>query len=235
MLFYIYTVEYCITKYLVCSWCFSVGYMAMKSKGNPYSSYKVPAGYLLVNSRHAGKEVHRVLKEKFQVNIDDTLGVIDLMYLEGKGVLYLEEVDLEKLEESKKRVLTFKTVNQGMVILECVNFSENFIEFQNFVVIELKMRLMMVVSKNEAGELLTKVIKEELNPRNNPFLIKQKQLPIENSLLNALQNIPKLGSVKAKTLMETYQSLENLLQASEEDLTQTIGKCSARILYEFLH
>ena len=69
MLFYIYTVEYCITKYLVCSWCFSVGYMAMKSKGNPYSSYKVPAGYLLVNSRHAGKEVHRVLKEKFQVNI----------------------------------------------------------------------------------------------------------------------------------------------------------------------
>ena len=137
----------------------------------------------------------------------------------------MEEVDLEKLEESKKRVLTFKTVNQGMVILECVNFSENFIEFQNFVVIELKMRLMMVVSKNEAGELLTKVIKEELNPRNNPFLIKQKQLPIENSLLNALQNIPKLGSVKAKTLMETYQSLENLLQASEEDLTQTIGNC----------
>ena len=90
----------------------------------------------------------------------------------------MEEVDLEKLEESKKRVLTFKTVNQGMVILECVNFSENFIEFQNFVVIELKMRLMMVVSKNEAGELLTKVIKEELNPRNNPFLIKQKQFPI---------------------------------------------------------
>ncbi|KAI6654281.1 Fanconi anemia-associated protein of 24 kDa [Oopsacas minuta] len=208
--------------------------MATQSKCNPHSSYKVPEGYLFLN-RLAGRELHDALKDKFHVNIDGTLGPIDIMYLDGKGVLYLEENALDKLEESKKRVLTFKNVNQGIVMLESVNFYDKFMEFQDFVVIELKLSLMMVGSKSEAADLLGKIIKEELNPRNNPFLLKHKQVSNEICIINALQNIPKLGPVKARLLMENYQTLDKLLKASGNDINRLIGKVSAEMLFNFLY
>ena len=210
--------------------------MAAKSKIHPRNAYKVPTGYLMLNGRLAGSEIYRLLKAKFFVNIDETLGTVDIVYLEGKGVLYVEEHELLAVEDSKKRVSNFKTtVNQGIVFLESIVFDENFIEFQNFIVIELKLNLMMVVSKSEAVELLGKIIKEELQPKNNPFLIKQKTISKEKCILNAFQNIPKLGVVKAKLIMEDFRTIEKLLESTEEDLVLLIGKSSARSLYNFLH
>ena len=210
--------------------------MATKSQSNPRSMYKVPTGYLMLNGRLAGNEIHKLLKEKYFVNVDETLGSIDIMYLDGKGILYVDEHELTSIEDAKKRILNFKTkVNQGLIILESVSFDENFMEFQNFVAIELKLNLLMVVSKSEAVDLIGKIIKEELIPKNNPFLIKQKPISKEKCILNALQNIPKLGIVKAKMIMENFHTIEKLLRATEEELILLVGKSSARILYNFLH
>ena len=210
--------------------------MATKSQSNPRSMYKVPTGYLMLNGRLAGSEIHRLLKEKYFVNVDETLGSIDIMYLDGKGILYVDEHELTSIEDAKKRILNFKTkVNQGLIILESVSFDENFMEFQNFVAIESKLNLLMVVSKSEAVDLIGKIIKEELIPKNNPFLIKQKPISKEKCILNALQNIPKLGIVKAKMIMENFHTIEKLLGATEEKLILLVGKSSARVLYSFLH
>ena len=210
--------------------------MATKSILNPRTSYKVPTGYVMLNGRLAGGEIHKLLNEKYFVNIDETLGTIDIVYLDGKGVLYVEEHELISKENSKKRILEFKAkVNQGIVLVESMLFDDNFMEFQNFVVIEFKLNLMMVVSKIEAVELLGKIIQEELNPKNNPFLIKQKPISKEKCILNALQNIPKLGNVKAKVIMENFHTIEKLVKATEEDLVLLVGKSSAKTLYNFLH
>ena len=209
--------------------------MATKAKVNPYSTYQVPSGYLLLNNRLSGSELHKLLNEKHHVNIDGSLGLIDIMYLDGKGVMYIDESSLVDLEECKTRIIKFKTVNQGMVMLESINFDEQFMQLQKYIVIEHKVNMMMVVSKKEAVDLLGRIIKEELNRRNNPFLIKLKPIPIETCILSALQSIPKLGSVKANVLMEKYHNLENLLSAPEEDLGPLVGKASAKVIYNFLH
>ncbi|KAF6077445.1 FA core complex associated protein 24 [Phyllostomus discolor] len=105
---------------------------------------------------------------------------------------------------------------------------------QKFTVLDLGMVLLPVANQVEASCLIIQLVLEQTKePNKNPFLRKKQALIPEPSLLRTVQQIPGVGKVKASLLLQKFPSIQQLSNASIQELEQVIGRAAAQQMHAF--
>nr|KAF6409758.1 FA core complex associated protein 24 [Rousettus aegyptiacus] len=70
-------------------------------------------------------------------------------------------------------------------------------------------------------------------PRKNPFLGRKQTQISEPALLRTVQQIPGVGKVKAPLLLQKFPSIQQLSNASIQELEQVVGQAVAQQIHVF--
>nr|XP_058902020.1 Fanconi anemia core complex-associated protein 24 isoform X2 [Kogia breviceps] len=70
-------------------------------------------------------------------------------------------------------------------------------------------------------------------PSKNPFLRKKRALISEPALLRTVQQIPGVGKVKAPLLLQRFPSIQQLSNASIQELEPVVGQSAAQRIHAF--
>ncbi|KAB1274090.1 Fanconi anemia core complex-associated protein 24, partial [Camelus dromedarius] len=124
---------------------------------------------------------------------------------------------------------------QGIVVVEKTQMSEQYFPaMQKFTVLDLGMVLLPVASQMEASCLLIQLVQEQAKePSKNPLLRKKRALISESALLRTVQQIPGVGKVKAPLLLQRFPSLQQLSNASIQELEPVVGQAVAQHIHAF--
>nr|XP_012630619.1 Fanconi anemia core complex-associated protein 24 isoform X4 [Microcebus murinus]XP_012630620.1 Fanconi anemia core complex-associated protein 24 isoform X4 [Microcebus murinus]XP_012630621.1 Fanconi anemia core complex-associated protein 24 isoform X4 [Microcebus murinus] len=124
---------------------------------------------------------------------------------------------------------------QGIVVVEKTRMSEQYFPaLQKFTVLDLGMVLLPVANQMEASCLIVQLVQEQTRePSKNPFLRKKRALLSELSLLRTVQQIPGVGKVKAPLLLQKFPSIQQLSNASVQELEQVVGQAAAQQIHAF--
>ncbi|XP_053460597.1 Fanconi anemia core complex-associated protein 24 isoform X2 [Nycticebus coucang] len=124
---------------------------------------------------------------------------------------------------------------QGIVVVEKTRMSEQYFPaLQKFTVLDLGMVLLPVSSQVEASCLIVQLVEEQIKePSKNPLLRKKRPQLSELSLLRTVQQIPGVGKVKAPLLLQKFLSLQQLSNASVQELEQVVGPAAAQQIHAF--
>ncbi|XP_031527936.1 Fanconi anemia core complex-associated protein 24 isoform X2 [Vicugna pacos] len=124
---------------------------------------------------------------------------------------------------------------QGIVVVEKTQMSEQYFPaMQKFTVLDLGMVLLPVASQMEASCLLIQLVQEQAKePSKNPLLRKKRALISEPALLRTVQQIPGVGKVKAPLLLQRFPSLQQLSNASIQELEPVVGQAVAQHIHAF--
>ncbi|XP_074170535.1 Fanconi anemia core complex-associated protein 24 isoform X2 [Rhinolophus sinicus] len=105
---------------------------------------------------------------------------------------------------------------------------------QKFTVLDLGMVLLPVASQMEASCLMIQLVQEQTKePSKNPFLRKKRALISEQSLLQTVQQIPGIGKIKARLLLQKFPSIQQLSNASIQELEPVVGQAVAQQIHAF--
>lgn len=124
---------------------------------------------------------------------------------------------------------------QGIVIVEKTQMSEQYFPAaQKFTVLDLGMVLLPVASQSEASCLIFQLVQEQTRePSKNPFLRKKRSMLSESSLVQTVQQIPGVGKVKAPLLLQKFPSIQQLSNASTQELEEVVGRTVAQQIHTF--
>lgn len=70
-------------------------------------------------------------------------------------------------------------------------------------------------------------------PSKNPFLRKRRSVLSELSLVQTVQQIPGVGKVKAPLLLQKFLSIQQLSNASIQELEEVVGHAVAQQIHAF--
>ncbi|KAL2762526.1 Fanconi anemia core complex-associated protein 24 isoform 2 [Daubentonia madagascariensis] len=105
---------------------------------------------------------------------------------------------------------------------------------QKFTVLDLGMVLLPVANQTEASCLIVQLVQEQTKePSKNPFLRKKRAQLSELSLLRTVQQIPGVGKVKAPLLLQKFPSIQQLSNASIQELERVVGQAAAQQIHAF--
>lgn len=197
---------------------------------------KVPCGHILVSSKWQNTDLTSALQGFVTVMYEDKLGYIDFQPANHVGVVYATEADLVSQICLKRKLAKLRKSNQiqVLVIAERTAVSGQYFQsLQKFVCLELGFLIVPVPSLESAANLLIQMVDTENKMDRNPFRKKRKPRNIDELLLLTVQCIPKLGTVKAMKLLETFSSLQKLNSASMEELSKVVGPASAQNIRSF--
>ncbi|XP_064599200.1 Fanconi anemia core complex-associated protein 24-like isoform X2 [Liolophura sinensis] len=168
---------------------------------------------------------------------EEDLGVVDFHPSMSVGVIYLSEADIITGTAYKRKLVKFRKANRckGVILAERTAMSSQYYSaLQRFVVLELGFVLIPVANQTEAGTFLVQMVNVETKPEGNPFKKKKTGHHTDLALLESLQCIPKLGVVKVKALLVNFHSIEEICNASTDELAKVIGRAGAAHLKDFL-
>lgn len=105
---------------------------------------------------------------------------------------------------------------------------------QKFTVLDLGMVLLPVANQIEAACLITQLVQEQTKePSKNPVLRRKRAVISEPALLRTVQRIPGVGKVKAPLLLQRFPSIQQLSNASVQELEPVVGQAVARHVHAF--
>ncbi|XP_014392112.1 PREDICTED: Fanconi anemia core complex-associated protein 24 isoform X2 [Myotis brandtii] len=124
---------------------------------------------------------------------------------------------------------------QGIAIVEKTPTSEQYFPaIQKFTVLDLGMVLLPVASQMEASCIIIQLVQEQTKePSKNPFLRKKQAQLSEPFLLRTVQQIPGVGKIKASLLLQKFPSIQQLSNASIQELEQVVGQAAAQQIHVF--
>lgn len=197
----------------------------------------VPFGHVVANEKWRGSQLAQGMQGKIKLIFEDDLTPVDF-YLSSKScVLYITEADLVAGNGYRKRLVRVRnSINlQGIVVVEKTQMSEQyFLAVQKFTVLDLGMVLLPVASQMEASCLIIQLVQEQTKePSRNPFLKKKPAVISEPSLLRTVQQIPGVGKVKAPLLLQKFPSIQQLSNASIQELEPVVGPAVAQHIHAF--
>lgn len=70
-------------------------------------------------------------------------------------------------------------------------------------------------------------------PSRNPFLRKKRCVLSELSLVQTVQQIPGVGKVKAPLLLQKFPTIQQLSNASVQELQEVVGLAVAQQIHTF--
>ncbi|RMX51316.1 hypothetical protein pdam_00004680 [Pocillopora damicornis] len=170
-------------------------------------------GHILVNERFHESDVVKTLQENHvNIQMDDSMGVVDFNPSSDVGVVYLSEADLVGGYNYKEKLLKFG---------------------KKFIVMERGLVLLPVASPVEAGRILAQMVLLESKPQSNPYRIKMKPQATDQAVLTTLQNVPGVGQKKAVALLSKFNSIEQICKASVASLATVVGNANALQIKDF--
>ncbi|XP_045214189.1 Fanconi anemia core complex-associated protein 24-like [Mercenaria mercenaria] len=196
---------------------------------------RVPFGHVLINSKWRNSDL-TVALQGINVIFEDNLGYVDFHPATHIGVVYATEADLVSQASIRRKLAKLRKANKVQVLVmaeKTASSSQYYQSLQKFVAMELGFIITPVPSQNEAAGLLAQMVHTENKLESNPFRKKRKPRNLDECLLATVQCIPKLGGVKARKLLEQFQSLEAISAASVEELSGVVGKASAQNIRSF--
>ncbi|KFQ17199.1 Fanconi anemia-associated protein of 24 kDa, partial [Merops nubicus] len=204
-------------------------------------SIVVPFGQVVGNEKWRGSEIAERLQGKIRLTFEDGLGIVDFHLSNRTCILYVSEADMVAGDEFKRRLVRFRNVSslRGIVIVEKTQLSDQyFLAVQKLVVLELGMVLLPVANQGEASQLITQLVsfyvrEQSKDHRSNPFLRKQCSQLAEPSLFRTVQQIPGVGKTKALLLLQRFGSIQQLCNASVQDLQPVVGLTVAQQVHSF--
>ncbi|XP_077983503.1 Fanconi anemia core complex-associated protein 24-like [Glandiceps talaboti] len=197
---------------------------------------RVPPGHLVSAEKWRGTDLTKALKGKVNVTFEDDLGVVDFHSSSDTAIIYVSENDMVAGTNYRRKLVKLRKANsmKGIVLVEKTPVSQQYFSaLQKFVVLELGMVLLFVTSQAEAGSLLVQMVKGENSATPNPFKVKRRAPPLDKTVLSTMQLVPKLGGVKVRALLDKFGSIRSIVQATEEELAEVIGKSNAKHVKAF--
>lgn len=199
---------------------------------------RVPPGGIVCHPRWKGTDAAKAMQGKVRIVFEDDAGIVDFHPSHDKAVVYVTEGDLLTSQAYRKKLAKLKKAEKmkGIVLIDKTPITvQYYLEIQKFVVLELGLVLLPVTDQVEAGNLLVQMVNEENKSSCNPFLFKPKRsVSRDQAVLNTVQMIPKLGSVKAKSLLNRFKSIQRIQKASLEELSSVVGRANAQHVKTFL-
>ncbi|XP_011370154.1 Fanconi anemia core complex-associated protein 24 isoform X1 [Pteropus vampyrus] len=197
----------------------------------------VPFGHVVANEKWRGSQLAQGMQGKIKLVFEDGLTPVDFYLSSRSCILYVTEADLVAGGSYRKRLVRVRNSSnlQGIVVVEKTQISEQYFPaIQKFTVLDLGMVLLPVANQMEASCLIIQLVQEQIKePRKNPFLGRKQTLISEPALLRTVQQIPGVGKVKAPLLLQKFPSIQQLSNASIQELEQVVGQAVAQQIYVF--
>ncbi|KFO26113.1 Fanconi anemia core complex-associated protein 24 isoform X4 [Fukomys damarensis] len=197
----------------------------------------VPFGHIVANEKWRGSQLAREIQGKIKLVFEDGLTVVDFYLSSRSCILYITEADLVAGNGYRKRLVRVRNSHnlQGIVVVEKTQMSEQYFpNIQKFTVLDLGMVLLPVANQAEASCLIVQLVQEQTKePSKNPFLRKKRAVLSEPFLLRTVQQIPGVGKVKALLLLQKFPSIQQLSNASIQELQQVVGQAVAQQIHIF--
>ncbi|XP_012502483.1 PREDICTED: Fanconi anemia-associated protein of 24 kDa [Propithecus coquereli] len=196
----------------------------------------VPLGHIVASEKWRGSQLAQEMQGKIKLIFED--GLTPDFYLSNRScILYVTEADLVAGNGYRKRLVRVRNSGhlQGIVVVEKTQMSEQYFPaLQKFTVLDLGMVLLPVANQMEASGLIVQLVQEQTRePSKNPFLRKKRALLSEPSLLRTVQQIPGVGKVKAPLLLQKFPSIQQLSNASVQELEPVVGHAAAQQIHAF--
>lgn len=197
----------------------------------------VPFGHIVANEKWRGSPLTQGMQGKIKVIFEDGLTPVDFYLSSRSCILYITEADLVAGNSYRKRLVVVRNSGnlKGIAVVEKTQMSEQYFPaIQKFTVLDLGMVLLPVASHIEASSLIVQLVQEQTKePSKNPFLRKKPALISEPSLLRTVQQIPGIGKIKAPLLLQTFPSIQQLSNASIQELELVVGQAVAQQIHAF--
>lgn len=197
----------------------------------------VPFGHIVANEKWRGSQLTQGMQGKIKLIFEDGLTPVDFYLSSRSCILYITEADLVAGNSYRKRLVVVRNSSnlKGIVIVEKTQMSEQYFPaIQKFTVLDLGMVLLPVASQMEASCLMVQLVQEQTKePSKNPFLRKKRALISEQSLLQTVQQIPGIGKIKARLLLQKFPSIQQLSNASIQELEPVVGQVVAQQIHAF--
>lgn len=197
----------------------------------------VPLGHVVASEKWRGSQLAQGMQGKIKLLFEDGLAPVDFYLSVRSCILYITEADLVAGNSYRKRLVRVRNSSnlKGIVVVEKTQMSEQYFPaIQKFTVLDLGMVLLPVASQMEASCIIIQLVQEQTKePSKNPFLQKKQAQISELSLLRTVQQIPGVGKVKASLLLQKFPSIQQLSNASIEELEQVVGQAVAQQIHGF--
>lgn len=197
----------------------------------------VPFGHIAANEKWRGSPLTKGMQGKIKLIFEDGLTPVDFYLSSRSCILYVTEADLVAGNSYRKRLVVVRNSGnlRGIVVVEKTQMSEQYFPaIQKFTVLDLGMVLLPVASQMEASSLIVQLVQEQTKePSKNPFLRKKPALISEPSLLRTVQQIPGIGKIKAPLLLQKFPSIQQLSNASIQELEPVVGQAAAQQIHAF--
>ncbi|XP_012881769.1 PREDICTED: Fanconi anemia-associated protein of 24 kDa isoform X1 [Dipodomys ordii] len=198
----------------------------------------VPLGYVVAHEKWRGSQLAQEMQGKIKLLFEDGLNLADFYLSSRSCIIYITEAELVAGNSYRKRLVRVRNCGhlQGIVVVEKTQINEQYFPaIQKFVVLDLGMVLLPVGNQMEAACLIVQFVEEQSQvTRKNPFLRKTTRVGLsETSLVRTVQQIPGVGKVKALLLLQKFPSIQQLSNASVQELEQVVGPAVAQQIYTF--
>lgn len=197
----------------------------------------VPLGHVVANEKWRGSQLAQGMQGKVKLVFEDGLAPVDFYLSVRSCILYITEADLVAGNSYRKRLVRVRNSSnlQGITIVEKTPTSEQYFPaIQKFTVLDLGMVLLPVASQVEASCVIIQLVQEQTKePSKNPFLRKKQAQLSEPFLLRTVQQIPGVGKIKASLLLQKFPSIQQLSNASIQELEQVVGQAAAQQINAF--
>ncbi|KAM5237442.1 Fanconi anemia core complex-associated protein 24 [Ctenodactylus gundi] len=197
----------------------------------------VPFGHVVANEKWRGSQLAGEMQGKIKLIFEDELTSVDFYLSSRSCILYITEADLVEGNSYRKRLVRVRNSGnlQGIVVVEKTQISEQYFPaIQKFTVLDLGMVLLPVANQTEASCLIAQLVLEQMKePSKNPFLRKRQTLLSEPFLLRTVQQIPGVGKVKASLLLQKFPTIQQLSNASLQELEPVVGQVVAQQTHAF--
>lgn len=99
-----------------------------------------------------------------------------------------------------------------------------------FLSITLNYKIPIIFSKSpkETAEYIRLIANKEKN--NSSINPKKKNLSLDEELEFIVESFPGIGAVKAKKLLEKFETIKKIINTSEKELSEILGKSSKEFL-----
>lgn len=199
---------------------------------------RVPVGHLMAAEIWRGTPLLKSIGNQVPVIFETSISPVDFYPAVGLAVVSFTEADVVAYEDCERRLRRLKSLNlHGVVIAERSRLTVQYFDrIQLLCSLHLGLAVVPVSSALDAARLLVCMVRKASRRGRNPMEGEvSENVHWDVSLVQGLQNVPGLGPVKAKALLQKYGSYEAMCKAPRQDLSLVVGGKLVEKLWELLH